>query len=144
MAGLLLSPVWITSTISLRQLPVEEWTRLSEAGGPLSGHQLPAAPDHAVVIVAEIDGDTIIAYWVAAAMVHLDPLYIDPAYRHHPKLALGLLGLLTHLLQQAGVTYAQACVAPEDQPGNGVLLEKLGFSALPGTLYRGAIPPAEG
>lgn len=136
----LTTPVVISPGITLRQLPVDEWSRLSEASGPLSGHQLPAAEAHARILVAEDEG-RIIAYWVIAAMVHLDPLFIEAGYRHHPKLNLGLLGLLTLTLQEAGVTHAFACVADGDQPGNGHLLEKLGFSAVPGTLYSGTIPP---
>jgi hypothetical protein len=138
----LAAPVVISPGLTLRRLPSAEWTRLSEASGPLAGHQLPTT-DAAVVIVAEAHGQ-IVAYWVAAAMVHLDPLFIEPAYRQHPKLAMALLGLMTVLLQDAGVTYAQACVADDDQPANGRLLEKLGFSRLPGAVYRGAIPPPEG
>lgn len=127
-----------TPGLTLRLLRAEEYPKLARVPGPFHGQQL-AQTDSCRVAVAEQDG-VIIAYWVISLVVHLDPLFIADDFRHHPKLALGLLGLVVSVLQTLGATYAYAIIANGDQPANGTLAEKMGLTPVPGTLYGGPIP----
>lgn len=141
----LLPPVEVDG-LTLRELPPEEWWKLAEASGPLSGWQIPAGSDSARILVAEdptVGGD-IVAYWVIAAMVHLDPLWIDAPYRGRAHFLMALIGALITILGESGVHYTYAIVGDGDQPANGILAEKLGLSKVPGTLYGGSLTAPKG
>lgn len=127
---------------TLRELPPDEWHRLTQIPGPLAGRDLQPS-DSARIIVVESPAGAIVGYWPAFAMVHLDLLYTDAEVRHHPKVQFALLGAMATMLQQLGVRSVCAVIADADQPDNGRMAEKLGLQPLPGTLYMGPIPPAE-
>jgi len=127
--------------VTIRELGSAEWGRLKDVEGPFHGRVL-SPTETARIIVAEVDG-TIVGYWVAAATIHLDPLWFNEAYRHHPKVGLAMLGAMVHTLQEVGVTHAYAVIADGDQPVSGELAEKIGFAPVPGRLYGGIIPSKE-
>lgn len=136
-----LLPPAVADGVTIRELPPEEWARASEVGGPLHGRPLPPAA-HARILVGEVEGQ-IVAYWVLAAMAHLDPLWIDEAYRHRAHFFLGLVGGMVTLLQREGITLAYALITHDLAPTQGKLIERLGFVPIDAALYAGAIPPAE-
>lgn len=71
-----------------RVLPQEEWSKLDVTGFAQIAPTL--RPEDVEVIVVE-DGDRIVSSMVAMRVVHLESLWIDPAYRGHPTLARKLL-----------------------------------------------------
>lgn len=120
----------------IKELPVEEWGRLSEADGPLHGHTLPPTDTARIITIQQEDG-RICAYWIASGVVHLDPLWLDEEVRRMPKLGFAFLGAMATALQESDVRYAYAIIADGDQPVNGELAEALGFEKMPGSLYGG-------
>lgn len=121
----------------VRELPAEEYPRLSTLSGPLagiftSGH-LPS-PDSTRFIIAEHAGQ-IVAYWPIFNAVHMEPLWIDPAHRGDGVIGRALIEGAVEALKGAHVGYAFAIIGDQDQPANGQMAERLGFDKVPGTLY---------
>lgn len=132
----------MSGPVAIRELPPEEYGRLQAAGGPLS-HLTLAPSDDARVVVGERDG-RIVAYWVAHTVVHLEPLWIDPAHRHRPSLIGGLLREMRALLARLRVPFAWAIIADADLPVNLPMAEKIGFVKVPGGLYGIQLGPPRG
>lgn len=127
----------LLSAYRVHELPAEHFARLREAPGPL--HGLPPPPaDHARVLVVEDAEARLLGYWVLSDVVHADPLWLDPAVRGNPGVALRLLAQLGATLQACGVG---AFFAVIDDAEVADLAERLGFTRLPGALYAIAVPP---
>ena len=112
----------------------ESLGRVREAGGPLE-----VRPDWLESLklndipAVEVDG-RIVAYWPAWVAVHVEPLWVDPAYRG-PGIIRVLVETLFGHLREAGVDSAFAILGHADQ---GVTLHsaiRLGFQRVPGDLY---------
>lgn len=122
----------------IRELPEAEWYRLQELpDGPYAEVSLPPS-DTCRIVVIEQDRQ-LLGYWVISAAIHLDPLYLDPSVRHHPRLALAFTGAVVHTLQRTGARFAYAVIA-DLQPENAAMAAHLGFVRVPGALYAGLIP----
>ncbi len=141
----MIEPVTIDG-MTIRELPPDEWARLAGVpGGVLEGRAdiLDGPPDTARVIVLEDETGLIQGYTILSARVHVEPMYVTPAYRHHAKSGLAMLGAVAVALQDSQVGYIYAIIADGDQPTNGRLAEKLGLTPVPGRLYAGPVPPPE-
>lgn len=128
--------------MTFRQLPFEEWPRLTEIGGPLRGVEMTASPDHTIILVAE-EGGAIIGYWMAFNTVHAEPLWIDEKHRHAGATAKGLWERMIQVLSLGGIGYVFAIVGDQDAETVGRMAEGIGFERLPGHLYGGAVPHDE-
>jgi hypothetical protein len=93
-------------------------------------------PDLNRIIVAEAGGPggEIVAFWMLATQVHVEPLWIHPDYQKRPGVARRLWGAVWANLQQAGVRLAFACIA-DSAAQNIPLALRAGFQKIPGDLY---------
>lgn len=138
--GVVLDAVQVGQYI-VRQLPPAEWDRLQTAPGPvqaIAGLDPTTDPAHFVVI-EDLTG-AIVGYWALFPAWHVEPLYMDVAVRHHPKVAMALIGAMTSLLQSLRIESAYAVVKDSVLPVNGPMAEALGFYR-EGTLFHFAVPP---
>jgi len=136
-------PAQILSDLGLtvRTLPPEEAHRVTEAQGPMAHHPTPEALKHNTKIaVLEKDGE-IVGYWVMFDTVHIEPLWLDPETRNHPKAAMALLAQVYTELQGAGVRQVFAVIGDQDAEVMGPMADRIGLSKLPGQLYGGFVPP---
>ena len=125
--------------LTIRELPPDEWGRLSQTEGPFSGMALPVSETCRILIVETPEGQ-IVAHWPAFDAVHLDGLWKHPDYRHRPALDKVLLGAMVTLLQLIGVRYAYAIIHNEDLQTSGRMAEACGFVDQGGRIYAGPIP----
>lgn len=100
--------------------------------GRLAGTELeavaPHLPESAAVVVVEED-DRIIGCWAVFPLVHVEGLWIDPAYRKNPRVAARLLRGMQDV---AAVMGAQAVNTAAMTPEVVSLLAKRGAVELPG------------
>lgn len=129
----------MTSAIAVRLLPVEEWTRI-RALAPFAEEGLPD-PAHWLIIVAETPAGEIVGYACLYETVHYEPIWIAPAFRHHPQVFRDLWRTTKQVLEAQGVQILHATV-PDDLPRQQALVEKFGFRASPGKLYVLYVPDA--
>lgn len=124
-------------------LPHDELHRVVAIDGPLK--DIGADPERLKtmsIVVVEVEGQ-IVAYWVAVYCLHLEPLWINPEYRHNPAVGRGLLETMQGVVEGTGEP-AAFCVLQES---NRALLEdaagRLGFLEVPGDrLYYLVLQPA--
>jgi hypothetical protein len=126
----------LTESVTLRQLPPEEWPRLL-AFEPFTSTGLPS-PDHWRVIVAERAG-VIVAFNCLFEAIHMEPLWVAPEYRGRPhefyELLTRLWGATKSVLQDAQVPYVFACVNDESLPRVHDFVRHLGYIPADGKLY---------
>ena len=127
--------------IRARILPPAESARAIEAGGPLQDLQVdPAKLATMRIAVVEVD-DRVVGYWVVWYGLHVEPLWIQEAYRGHPGVARGLLEGMQHIVESSG-EQAAFCVLEEENLGVlGEAAERLGFQPAPGVLYYLVVQP---
>lgn len=133
----LLPPVTVDG-LTVRELPSSEWGKLASAGGMLAGAHLPA-DSSARILVAEDASGRLCGYWVVAAMVHLEPLWLAPDVRHRAHFLLAWIGAVCEILRQEGIQFVFAVTGT---PENAQMAEALGLKEIPGRLYGGLL--AEG
>lgn len=127
--------------ITVRTLPPDEVHRITQAQGPMADHPNPEAlKDTTRIVVLEKAGE-IVGYWVMFDTVHIEPLWLDPETRNHPKAALGLLAQVYTELQGAGVRQVFAVIGDADAEVMGPMAEQLGLTKVPGQLFGGFVPP---
>ena len=126
--------------ITVRVLPPEEFDRLADL--PFATNGIPD-PSLTVVLVAETPDQTIVGLWAVMTAVHLDGLWIAPAYRKTPHLGGKLLRGMKALLAQLGIPRAVTLVQTSDVL---VLALKAGFTRVPGDSHaaRPDGPPRRG
>ncbi len=109
--------------MTTRILPPDEWPRLIGTELETVWPHLPQ--DRCQVIVVERDGE-IVACWMVMTMLHLEGVWIAPAYRKSGSVARRLIAKMRELVGcQVAVTSA---LTPEVR----TLIEKLGGTLLPG------------
>lgn len=125
----------VTADPAIRVLPVDEWPRLL-AHEPFASGGLPD-PTFWRIIVAEQD-QRIVAFVCLWTAIHCEPVWFDPAHRHHPKLFLGLW--------QAARAEVEACdgqmvfaTVDDDRPDLQDLWQRFGFVRAPGRMYVGML-----
>jgi N-acetylglutamate synthase-like GNAT family acetyltransferase len=111
--------------VTVRLLPREDWHRL--AGTELET-VYPVLPDGSHVVVVE-DGERIVGCWAAYPLVHVEGLWIDPAYRKNPRVAARLWrGMQATAAAMGARAVNTAAISPEVVG----LLEHVGAVELPG------------
>jgi hypothetical protein len=126
-----------------RILNTREVQRAIDAGGPLQDLQVdPEKLAEMAIAVVEVD-DAIVAYWVLWYALHVEPLWIAPAYRKHP----GVVGAIVEQMRETAEATGEAaafCVIEESELAALVqsYATRLGFSEAPGSLYYVVLQPA--
>lgn len=127
-------PPQAQKTYTAEVLPPNLWEQLT---GDLA---LPVAqlnPEHTVVVVVwvhEPDGSSrVVGRWVAMNTVHLEGLFVDPAYRKNPAVAGHLfMGMIETL---RGLNLPEVVTLVED-PAVQALATQAGFQRLPGLPFK--------
>lgn len=116
--------------MTTRVLPPDEWPRLEgtelEAVWPL------ADPSVMTVLVVE-DGDQIIGCWSALSVVHVEGLWIHPAYQKRSSVGRRLWRGMTDVVRSAFGASSVVTAACSDEVR--ALLQTAGATMLPGESY---------
>lgn len=123
-------------------LPPDQVTRALAAGGPLQ--DLPIDPEKLKdmsLAVVEVDGE-IVAYWVVWYALHVEPLWIQPAYRKHPAVVRGIVEAMQAIVEQSGELAAFCVIEQEHLQTVAGYATRLGFHPAPGLLYYLVLQPA--
>lgn len=118
-----------TQTYTTRILPAEEWHRL--LGTELDEFVPLLDPTYTQIVVVEHDGE-IVASWAATRLVHLEGIWISPAYRKSPSVGRRLLLAARQAVRSMGATWALTGCASEDVRA---MLDKVGARRLPMDAY---------
>jgi N-acetylglutamate synthase-like GNAT family acetyltransferase len=86
----------------LRQLPIEEWSKLE--GHPALAGWVPD-PTTSIVVVAEQEGE-IIALWAARNFVQLEGFWVAPEHRRKSRLPVRLVNYMREVLATCGIKKA--------------------------------------
>lgn len=121
-------PKRFVKTLTTRELPPEEWSRLDGTELGASWHQL--QPTWARVLVVE-DGDQIVGCWALMNLWHLEGLWLAPEWQHRPSVARRLWVGMRRLMASVG---AQSAITASVTPNVQALLEKRAV-ALPVNWY---------
>jgi hypothetical protein len=100
----------------------------------MSGYPLPDPTFHRVVVAEE--GEKIVAAWWMLQVVHLEPVWIDPAHRSS-ILPVKMLAEMSRILDSCTVKQA-FCFA--DRPEIAGYLQRLGMQKLPYETYLFEVP----
>lgn len=122
------------SDLVYRELSVAEWNLLKTM--PPFDVKATPNPSAARVIVAQ-DNETgkLVAYWFVVTIVHVEPAWIDPEYRHKPTLVRKLWESTRRLLDSIGVSRAFCTINYDAPRENASMAQRLGFKRLPTDLY---------
>lgn len=119
-----------------RILPVEEWPRLK--GTEAEAVWPHCDPINTRVLVVEDEG-RIVAEWMAIRMVHAECVWIDPTFRHSPRVIRRLLQGMYTVGREWGVKTLITAACTDLVRG---LIQKLHGQRLPGESY--ALPLTSG
>lgn len=121
--------------LSVRELPVEEWSKLLTMPGLYHDLGYLPAPEHNRIVVIEDEAGEILGYWGAFTVVHVEPVYIRPEHRLRISVVRRLWEGMDKLLKDLQVPGAVAVISDEDAPVNLPMATKIGFTKVPGSLY---------
>jgi hypothetical protein len=120
-----------------RILPPAEWPRLvNTEAGPALKYLDPAESN---IVVVE-DGGRIIGCWSVLRLVHLEGLWIDPAYRHSPSVARRLFRATWRVVRRLAPQWVMTAAATADV--KALLVEHVGAVAIPGEMFVVAVDGA--
>ena len=122
---------WAASVLT-RRLPTEEWNKIAhvfEANGV-------ALPDASSAIVATEDADRIVAFTVMQWVPHVEPMWIDQAYRGRVYWPT-----MIHRLEATLGTGTYYAFAPSQRIAR--MAQLAGLVRLPWAVYEGHIPSKE-
>ncbi len=130
--------------IRARILPVEEIERAVNAGGPLAELQVSTDALKSMGVAVVEDDARIVAYWVVWTGLHVEPLWVDPAYRRNPAVIRGIVQGMEALVTASGEP-AAFCVIEDGDTASLVAgyATRLGFHEAPGRRYYLVHTPAE-
>jgi hypothetical protein len=117
------------SRVTVRLLLDEEYPRLLDL--PFAGAQRLPDPALSLVLIAENEAGAIVGVWAALTTVHLDGLWVDPAYRKTSRVAVQLLRTMKETLGARGILHSFTYVESTEVL---LLALKAGFTRLPGDL----------
>ena len=120
--------------MTTRVLPREEWGRLPGTELAQAAPQLAALGDDVQIVVVEHDGQ-IVGHWAVWRVVHLEGVWIAPAYRRTGGVARRLLRAVTDRVHALGAIWAWTGAETDDVRA---LLERLGATKFPYDTY--AVP----
>jgi hypothetical protein len=118
----------LSTTCTVRELPVEEWDRLRAL--PFAEKGLPD-PRLTKILVAETPEGRIVGVWAAMTQVFLDGLWVAPDYRRTSWVAMKLLRGMRDLLRRLGIVQSFTLVQTTDVL---CLATKAGFVRVQGDL----------
>lgn len=117
--------------ITHRTLAPEEIQRAIDAGGPLGEMQVQAdRMKEMSVAVVEVDG-VIVAYWVVWYALHVEPLWVDPAWRRHPAVIGGIVQEMEAVVEATPEPAAFCVIEAENAAIVGRYARRLGFHEAP-------------
>lgn len=124
----------VASALVYRELSIAEWNLLKTV--PPFDVKATPNPSAARVIVAQ-DNETgkLVAYWFLVTIVHVEPVWIDPTYRHKPTLVRKLWESTFRMLKSIGVSKAFCTINYDAPRENASMAQRLGFKRLPTDLY---------
>ena len=106
--------------------------------GGMTASTLPS-PDTSRIIVARREDDaTIVAYWVAQAVIHVEPIYLGLEGLGNGKLFQEMLPHMLAALSTTGDNTFYAFAADESMVQYAL---RLGLTHLPYLVFQGSIPP---
>ncbi len=111
-----------------RVLPESEWSRLPQEWSPTVPH---LQPTETQIVVVE-DGEQIVACWGVLRLVHLEGLWIDPAYRTKPGVAVRLYRGAMRAVRSMAKGWVLTGASDDDVRG---LLDRAGAVRLPMDVY---------
>lgn len=116
--------------------------RALEAGGPLLEMQVdPARMKDMSVAVVEVDGQ-IVAYWVIWYALHVEPLWIQEAWRKHPGVVGGIVKQMQSVVEETMEPSAFCVIEEENLDRVAPYADRLGFLQAPAKLYYLVLQPA--
>lgn len=117
---------------AVRLLPQDEWHRLYSVPPFSEGIQV-SLSQHDSVIVAEDERGQIVGYWLMFYAMHVEPMWIAPAYRGRVGIIRRLWGAVQDRLRDLGLDLAFALI----NPGNPAVdyAKRLGFVRTQGDCY---------
>lgn len=121
-----------TDKVTIRELQPHEWSLLATKH-PFDKIGVPDIT-HSRVVIGENESGEIVAYWVIFETVHVEPLWIDDAYRKRAGVLRRLWNSVIGILKETKTPFAFGIVKP-DLLVNHEMADRLGFKELPGTLY---------
>lgn len=124
-------------SLALRVLPPEEWPKL--AGLEIAALLPWLVPEDTRVLVVE-DNDAIVGVWAATRVVHLEGVWIDPAYRRQVPVVRRLLRGAWSVAKAWG---AKACWTGAQTDEVRALIQKLHGQELAMTAYVVPVPSGE-
>jgi hypothetical protein len=113
---------------TVRLLPPDEFPRLADY--PLAEQHGVPDPRSSLILVAEDPEGVIVGVWAALTTIHLDGLWIDPAYRGTSRVASQLLHGMKAQLASLNLVHSFTMIA-HDTPEVLILAQKAGFQLLP-------------
>lgn len=114
--------------MQIRILPPDEYDKLPLKVDPLSSR---------VVVLEDNDSKELKGYWIAQAIVHLEPVW----FHDDVKNSMERLNMFIHLLAALQADGVKGYYANADRPEIADYLERLGMKLLPFVTYAGAVPP---
>jgi ribosomal protein S18 acetylase RimI-like enzyme len=118
------------SKLTLRRLPRDEWHRLAGTELATAWQYLPIRDSEILVVEAE-DG-TVIGCWAAIRYVHVEGLWVDPAYRRPGLVSRALWTGMQTLVRGLGVQAVLTAALTDDVRR---LIVHAGGTKLPGDHY---------
>jgi hypothetical protein len=124
--------------MTTRILPPDEWSRLAHTeAGPALAYLDPA---ESRIVVVE-DSDRIVGCWAVLRLVHVEGLWIDPAYRKGSSVARRLFQATWRIVRAWAPRWVMTAAVTDDV--KALLREHVGAVAIPGEMFVVAVNGAE-
>ncbi len=117
-----------------RVLGAEDWPKIVALGGPIP-EQLTPERLAEVQLLGVWQDDQLLAYWLVWQAVHLEPLWVGPAFRGNPAVIRALITGMRQVLQELEVDLAFALIEAENLATHQSMAERLGFRQVPGQTF---------
>ncbi len=117
-----------------RELSIAEWTALKTMP-PFDVKATPNPAAARVMVAQDVFTGKLVAYWFVLTVVHVEPVWIDPSFRHKPTLVRKLWEGTMRMLRSIDVRLAFCTVNYDAPRENASMAQRLGFKRLPTDLY---------
>lgn len=117
-----------------RELSIAEWAELKTMP-PFNTKATPNPAAARVMVAQDVVTGRLVAYWFMLTVVHVEPVWIDPDYRHKPTLVRKLWEGTMRMLKSIDVSLAFCTVNYDAPRENASMAQRLGFKRLPTDLY---------
>lgn len=115
-----------------RILPAAEWPRLAHTD---IHAMLPFLNPADIDIVVIEDGADIVACWAVVRVVHLEGVWIHPAYRHKGSVARRLIRATWNVAKRLAPRWVMTAAREDDSITKRLLVKHLGAVQVPMTPY---------